>query len=351
MRLNLPLLLMLSGIGLMLTSGIPAVFEFMSMQGFPSNPTSSLFPSHWFIMIYGFFGALIGNEILVALSVEWSGKIANNNLIISFTALTIIASLSSFFVSILFSMFLEIISISILLLYSQTYLNYSKIGLKPSTYNWLLLFSLIITIIILSFQIGLGYVIPYVNLFFPIGVIFAVMSRDLALVTRAKINDSEIALAFIFLTLGIISYSSFYGEALLFLAWLLSFHSSKLYKFKGRKYPILHLTTAWIFFLTSIIFYANYDIFIHSIAVGFLFNTVFGVDVVLMDMFVNAFGKVSVKPSYIPYILMNSGLMMRIIYDLGVNYSFLILSAPLQGFGILSFFILTLRQVLLKNKV
>lgn len=131
------------------------------------------------------------------------------------------------------------------------------------------------------------------------------------------------------------------------LAWILSFHASGIYKFKGRKYPIIHLFTAWLYLLIGSIFVFNYDIFIHSIAVGFLFNTVFGVDVVLMDLFINAFQKrVSIKPSYAPYFLLNLGLLMRFIYDLGLSLPFFLLSAPLQGIGILSFFIITLRQVI-----
>lgn len=194
MRPNFSLILMIIGIGLMLLSGIPAVLEFMSMQNFPFNPTSSLFESHWFIMIYGFFGSLIGNEILVALSVEWIGKKADDKFILLFALLTLISSISSFF-SFTVAMLIEIIAISLLLYYSQGYLNYSRIGLKPSTYNYLLVFSVITVVILLGFQIGLGYPIPYLNLLFPTSVVFAVMARDIGLVTRNRVNQDGVAIA------------------------------------------------------------------------------------------------------------------------------------------------------------
>ncbi|ACP48976.1 conserved hypothetical protein [Sulfolobus islandicus Y.N.15.51] len=37
---------MITGILLLLLGGVPAVFEFMSMQGFFIDPTESLFPAH-----------------------------------------------------------------------------------------------------------------------------------------------------------------------------------------------------------------------------------------------------------------------------------------------------------------
>ncbi|BCU69840.1 nitric oxide response protein [Stygiolobus caldivivus] len=342
--MRMPLLLMVSGIALLLLGGIPAVFEFMEMQGFPIDPTSNIFPAHWFIMIYGFFGSLIGNEVLVALSAEWSGKIASNGLI-GFYLVLLVLGVTSFFYNQELGLVFVLIAMAILLYYSRVYLERSRLGLEPTVYNWLLFYSLIATIFVLSTQIGLGYTIPYLNLLFPTSMVFAVMTRDVSLVTRVRVSGWENVLAFIFLVLGV----GFEQGALMLLAWALSFHASGLYKAKGRKYPIIHLVTAWIYFLLGSVFISNYDVFIHSIAVGFLFNTVFGVDVVLMDLFINAFQKrVSVRPSYIPFFLLNTGLVMRLLYDFGVSSPVFLLSAPLQGIGILSFFLLTLRQVMFK---
>lgn len=342
--MKLPIALIITGIGLLLLGGIPGVLEFMSIQGFPLNPTFKLFPDHWFLMIYGFFGALIGNEILVALSVEWIGKPADDKLILGFLLTTLLGSLTFIFEKELGLIF-TLISMLILLYYSQEYLGYSRLGLKPTTYNYLLFFSLMISTAIVGIQLGIGYEIPYLNLVYPASLIIAVMNRDISLVTNVRVSRPwENVLAFVLLVLAMSLYPN--SQILLFLAWLLSFHASGIYRFKGRKYPIVHLFTAWTYLLIASIFISNYDIYIHAIAVGFLFNTVFGVDVVLMDMFINAFGKrLKSKPSFIPYILVNLGLVMRILYDLGFSTSFFILSAPLQGFGIVSFFILTFRKI------
>ncbi|QXJ32513.1 nitric oxide response protein [Saccharolobus shibatae] len=345
--MRLPLLLIIVGILLLLLGGVPAVFEFMNMQGFFIDPTESLFPAHWFIMIYGFFGALIGNEILVALSVEWSGKTADNKLIVAYLLLVVLGSISSLFLSQQLGLIFILLSMGILLYYSKEYLGVSKIGLLPTTYNWLLFYSIMISTAIVALQLGLGYTIPYINLIFPASLILAVMDRDIALVTGVKISRHwENVLAFILLVIGMGIYPN--GSILMILAWILSFHASGLYRFKGRRYPMLHLTTAWIYLLIASILVFNYDIYIHAIAVGFLFNTVFGVDVVLMDLFVNAFGRrIHVKPSYIPFTLLNVGLIMRILYDFGLSIPILLLAAPLQGIGILSFFVLTLKQVVM----
>lgn len=266
--MKLPFVLMLSGIVLLFLGGIPGVLEFMSMQGFPLNPTYNLFPAHWFIMIYGFFGALIGNEILVALSVEWRGEQADDRIILAFLVTTILGSVSFIFnrsIGLLFAL----ISMFILLMYSKEYLGYSKIGLKPMTYNYLLFFSIMISTAILAIQIGLGYVIPYLNLVYPASLIIAVMNRDIALVTGVRVSRSwENVLAFILLILGMSFYP--HGWEFLILSWILSFHASGLYKFKGRKYPIIHLFTAWLYLLLASIFVGNYDVCIHAIAVGFL---------------------------------------------------------------------------------
>ena len=340
---------MLSGIALLLLGGIPAVFEFMGMQGFPVNPTADLFVAHWFLMIYGFFGTLIGNEIFVALSVEWTGTRADDRLILAFLALTVSGALS-FFLNEELGLLLVLAAMMVLLHYSKEYLGVSKLGLRPTVYNWLLFSAVMVTVAILAVQASLGYAMPYLNLVFPAGTVLAVMTRDIALVTGIKpsnLRNWENVVSFALLALGL----GLMNSSVLLVSWALSFHASGLYRPKGRRYPIVHLLTAWIYYLIGSVFTSNYDVFVHAFAVGFLFNTVFGVDVVLMDMLVNAFQtRVSVKPSYVPFVLLNSGLIMRLLYDFGFNVPIFILSAPLQGVGILSFFALTLRQVVFSGK-
>ncbi|MEM1627609.1 MAG: hypothetical protein QXV69_10205 [Sulfolobaceae archaeon] len=181
---------------------------------------------------------------------------------------------------------------------------------------------------------------------FPALMIFSVLSRDIGLVLGGvKINSLAMAIAYVFLALGIIFYTPLIG-----LAWTFSLYATRLPLAKGRRYPRIALNIAWTWLLVSAILHFNYDIFIHALSVGFLFNTVFGVDAVLMDMIVGITGRrITLRPSYFPITLLNIGLVMRVIYDLGVNFPLLILSAPLQGLGVLSFFALTMRQIVLSR--
>jgi len=70
-------------------------------------------------MIYGFFGALIGNEVLVALSVEWSGKTADNRLIAVYLSSAILGSISFLFLSQQLGLISILLSMGILLYHSK----------------------------------------------------------------------------------------------------------------------------------------------------------------------------------------------------------------------------------------
>ncbi len=332
--------LLLVGIGLLLFAGVPMVLEFMSMQGLPIS-ISFRTQFHWFSMIYGFFLILIGNEILVALSNEWTRKVAPTPLIASFGFATILANILNYFSIYPFQYYLVLVALGILLYYSKIYFYPSVLGLPPTTYNYLLFSTLMISLFIVSFQSLFN--LPWIGLAFPTLTIFAVLSRDLGLVLGGKIIDSStMTLAYIFLALGILFY-----PPLIILAWIFSLYATKLPLSKGRRYPRISLNVAWTWLLISGLLYTNFDIFIHAIAVGFLFNTVFGVDAVLMDMIVGITGRrVKIRPSYVPLFLLNLGLIMRVIFDIGITSPILILSAPLQGIGILSFFGITLGRVM-----
>ncbi|MEM3939889.1 MAG: nitric oxide response protein [Saccharolobus sp.] len=337
------MILLLMGIILLLFAGIPAVLEFMSIQGFPILISFST-QSHWFSMIYGFFLILIGNEVLIALSNEWTRKVAPTPLIVAFGLTTLLANVINFLSIYPLQYYLVLIAFAILLYYSKIYLSPSSLGFQPTAYNYLIFATLIISPLIIAFQSVFD--IPWAGLAFPTLMIFAVLSRDIGLVLGGrKINSFAMEIAYAFLAIGLLFY-----QPLIILAWIFSLYATKLPIAKGRRYPRIALNIAWTWLLISAILYFNYDIFIHAIAVGFLFDTVFGVDAVLMDMIVGITGKrVSLRPSYAPLILLNLGLVMRVIFDLGLNSPILILSAPLQGIGILSFFVLTLRQVLVNK--
>ncbi|AWR98409.1 hypothetical protein [Metallosphaera hakonensis] len=339
------LILLLLGIAFLMLGGVPAVLNFMDNQGFPVPLPTTLFSAHWFLMIYGFFLLLIGNELLVALSNEWSGRTAPTWLILVFGVTVLIGNVLQEAGSIL-SYYVILLALVILMNYSRTYLSTSKIGLRPTAYNYLLFVTLLISSLVVSFQAVFD--LPWLGLIFPSLTIFAIMSRDLGLVLGGKrINQGEMTLAYLFLALGLLSYGSSLSPISMILAWVLSLHASGIPWAKGRRYPRVALSLAWAWLLVSALAQGNYDSFIHSIALGFLFNTVFGVDSVLMDMLIGVFGRrVSVKPSYLPLVLLNLGLIMRIAFDLGMSSPILFLSAPLQGIGILSFYVLTFRQVI-----
>ncbi|AHC52098.1 protein involved in NO response [Sulfolobus acidocaldarius SUSAZ] len=337
------MLLLLEGFIILLFGGIPAVLTFMDIQGFPYPLPTTFFEFHWFVMIYGFFLTIIGNEILVALSMEWKGEQAPDYYVIGFAITVLISLLLS---STPYSFYLVLLALGMLIYHSRIYLSPSKLGLRPTTYNYLLFVTLIVTVFVTAFQIFLDS--PWISLIFPTLTIFSVMSRDIGLVFGGRlIKDKEIVFAYVFLLIGLLVYPNWISSLLIFAGWFFSFHGSGLIRARGRVYPKVSLSIAWIWLLLSSVFsITNYDAFIHTIAVGFLFNTVFGVDVVLIDMLISATGvHVKVKPSYIPIVLLNLGLLTRVIFDMGVTFPLLLLSAPLQGIGILSFYLNTFRQV------
>ncbi|MGC9067401.1 MAG: nitric oxide response protein [Thermoprotei archaeon] len=347
---------MVLGVLLLLLGGIPAVLRFILIQVLNMNiqvPTSildtQLFYGHWFLMVYGFFMLLIGNEILIALSREWSGKIASNAYILCFGVTITLATLLYDFLRLnLIPFILEIIGLLILFKYSRIYLIPSRIGLRPMLYNYLIVSTLIITIFVIIFQIF--YRIPQLSIIFPTAMIFAVMSRDVGLVLGGKvINQKGMSIAYIFLVIGILfhPFNFYLTSFFLILAWSVSVHVTKIYTSQGILYSKIHLATAWIWLLVSAILSWNYDAYIHTITIGFLFNTIFGVDVVLIDLLLGILerSRLIIKRSYIPYVLINMGTIMRVAYDLNLRSPLLLLATPLQGTGILSFYFLMFSQI------
>lgn len=348
MKFRIEMLLMLEGIALLLLAGIPAVITYMSMQGLALIDASRFFALHWYFMLFGFFLALIGNEILLALSLEWSGKTAPRPLFITF-ALSILASaiIAVLYPSQPYYLYITFFSLLILLYHARIYFKPSRFGLKPISYNYLIFLTLALTALI-SILLANNYP-RWLALAFPSLMIFSVMSRDIGLIFGGRIVDSKLmVIAYLALLSGFLLYPSQYASISFFVGWLVSLYASGILKAKGMLYPKLCLSLAWLWLFFASIFSAlSYDAFIHSIAVGYLFNTIFGVDVVLLDLLMAVFGvRVKVKPSYIPVLLLNLGLAMRVLFDLGLSHPLLLLAAPLQGLGIISFFFNMLRQVL-----
>ncbi|MEM3831984.1 MAG: nitric oxide response protein [Thermoprotei archaeon] len=354
------LILMVLGVLLLLLGGIPAVLRFifiqtlkMDVQMYTNILNTPLFYGHWFLMVYGFFMLLIGNEILIALSREWSGKIASNEYILFFGIMVVLATLLYDFLRLdIIPFILEVMGLLILLKYSAIYLTPSKIGLRPILYNYLIVSTLIITIFVIIFQ--MFYRMPQLAIIFPTAMIFAVMSRDIGLVLGGSVvNQKEMSISYIFLVVGILLHPFYFYLTSFFLisAWIISVHATKIYTSRGIRYSKIHLATAWIWLLTSAILSWSYDAYIHTITIGFLFNTIFGVDVVLIDLLLGILDRrLVIKRSYIPYLLVNVGTIMRVVYDLNIMSPLLLLATPLQGIGILSFYLLMFSQIFLQRR-
>ncbi|BBD73639.1 hypothetical protein HS1genome_2028 [Sulfodiicoccus acidiphilus] len=341
------LLLFIEGVGLLLLGGIPAVFNFMDLQGFPLQLPTTFFRFHWFIMVYGFFLTLIGNEVLVSLSVEWRGSPAPDLFVVSFGAVVLAANLSSIFGVPEVPFYLVDIALVLLLWHSKVYLSSSAMGLKPRPHNYLLFLTLEFSAFVASVEAVVQ--LPWLSLSFPVLTVFSVVVRDIGLVLGGRrIKGGEIAVSFLLVLIGITTYTIPQVSSLFLVAgWALSLHGSGLLRSRGRLYPRLSLIMAWSWLLLGGILSRNYDVFVHSLAVGFLFNVVFGVDSVLADALLSLTGtRVRLKPSYVPLVLLNFGLVLRFAFDFGLSFPIVFSAAPLQGLGILYFFASTLTQVL-----
>jgi len=231
------LVLFVTGLLLLVWGGVPAVFNFMDSQGFPIVLPTTFFSSHWFVMIYGFFLVLIGNEILVALSNEWAGKEANSFMITVFGVLVVSANITRELLGTTPLFYLVLGAVGVLLYHSRVFLSPSKIGLRPTGYNYLLFATLILSSFISSFQAV--YQLPWLALAFPSLTIFAVMVRDVGMVIGGRVvHQREMALAYVFMAFGLLSYfETTLTSILLFLAWAVSLHGSRLLSSRGGCTP------------------------------------------------------------------------------------------------------------------
>lgn len=246
-------------------------------------------------MIAGFFAALIGNEILSVVSYEWAGRPAG--IVLAYSALlwTTVASVLSGntrLAALTYALMLvALISYSI-----RTYLKPSRIGLGPSAYNYLLPASLASSIGLAAAALALGGDVAVAMLYFPISVIFAVMSRDLPLVTGTRPGGWALnALAFALITAASSSWTFGVAAAagfLLIASWVAALMASGLMRVAKKQrlfsYVKIHVAYLWLA-AGGVLLLASpgglwRDVAIHALSLGFIFNIVFGVDVILLDM-------------------------------------------------------------------
>lgn len=115
--------LMLGGIG-----GIGIMWSWAGA----SFPLMLQIPQHCVLMIAGFFGALIGNELLNVLPLEWAGRQAGRALLALYAAL-LWALVSTALGGLLAAAALVYVAmLAVLALYSgEVYLKPSKVGFRP----------------------------------------------------------------------------------------------------------------------------------------------------------------------------------------------------------------------------
>lgn len=337
--------------------------------------------AHWHLMIYGFLLSLISMEILVLLSREWSGSIAPNWLVILLGLLIVLSSLFSIAGSKILSKGLLTIIFAMLSAYVyKVYLRPSRLGFMPTSYNYLLLITMIISlslsILILTTMLGLSP-LPWLDyrvasLFLPLGAIYSVYSRDLGLITGSRptsFKKSRILsyLAYTLALAGVLMISMFASGIAWILGWTIISLSAvviaigsgllrSLVRIEKTIIPrhlarvgVMRILTGilWLLLTGPIALIGSTvgetmmlrDALIHMIAIGFIFNTIFGVDAILIYSHMGISLRRAPKPNPAPYILLNIGLILRILFDMGVPSDLTKLSAPITGLAILIFYI------------
>ena len=313
---------------------------------------------HFYLIIAGFFAALIGNEVLNVLSFEWAGRPAGFALNVAYAALlwaTVATVLSGNTPTAVITYAAMLI---ILIYYAlRTYLKPSRIGLRPSIYNYLIPASLASSIVLVAAAHVLGGHVAIAMLYFPISVIFAVMSRDLPLVTGTRPGSWALnALAFALITAAC-SFWTFGVAALsgilLIASWIAALLASGLVRVAKKQrlfsYLKIHMAYFWLAAGGVLLLVSPgglwRDVAIHALSLGFIFNIVFGVDVILLDMLMSqAPRRVVVKArggvplvELATFILLNAGLLARAAYAGALEPLLALVSGPLTGIAIVAF--------------
>lgn len=345
-------------------------------------PISTSVEQHFYLVIAGFFAALIGNEVLNVLSFEWAGRPAGFSLNVAYAALlwaTVVAVLGG---NIPVAAVTYAVMLTILIYYAlRVYFKPSRIGLKPSVYNYLIVASLVSSLAFAAVAHVFKGDVGIAMLYFPVSVIFAVMSRDMPLVTGTRPGGWALnALAFALITAAF-SFWVFGAAALsgilLIASWVVALLASGLLRMVKKQrffsYLKIHVAYFWMAAGGILLLLSSgrneavvsfppiggimqvislpglwQDMAIHAIALGFIFNIVFGVDVVLLDMLMSqAPRKIVVKAQagvplmeLVTFILLNAGLLTRAAYASAQEPLLALISGPLTGIAIVTFLLI-----------
>ena len=375
--------IMLSGVVTLMLGGLVGVCRMLGYQGFDLGVIVGLayaFPIHWFLMIYGFLLSLISLEILALLSFEWSGGVAGS----IYRLLYLILFWISVLLLLLGNIEASLLTVSAILIMvtiyaSRVYLKPSRLGFKPTHYNYLLTASpgiggavILAWLLVRRLSPASPYEIAVASLAFPVATIIAVESRDIPLLLGGSplrpSTRRSIFIGYGLVVAGILAFSQSvypwfrsFGGIPLIIGAILAITGSGLLRsiLEGVRgglvprymavYSAIHLVTAfsWLIICGALMlayplmlgFSANpRDLVIHSMALGYIFNTIFGVDAVLMYSHMGISLRRAPKPSYLPYILLNISLILRALYDIPGVGGITVLSAPLTGISIILFF-------------
>ncbi len=386
--------LMASAMIALVIGGLVGLGFLATIAGSSPGPLSALAPmygSHWFLMILGFTNALISAELLTLLSMEWSRRVAPRSLVAGF--------LASYWASIILYIAgyttpaLALATIGLVLVAWYTYrvlLARSWIGLPPTHYNYLLtatpiIMASIIVYWLASQRLGLpSFSLPLASLVLPVAAIIAVETRDIPLLlgippTRSLAAKSRslrlrAVSAYITSTLGILALASGHktvGGLLIAVGGVLALTSvalldameraSKAIPASVKRHVAAHTVLSYAWFVgAGLIAVASGvgllgsvalgDAVTHMLTLGFMFNVIMGIDAILLYGHAGISLDKTPPPQPWPGLLLNIGLILRILYDIGMlPGSAAVAGGALTGIAIIIFYarnMINIRRIL-----
>ncbi len=367
--------------------GVLFLAQLSGFTGFPSF-LARLFGSHWFFMVFGFTNALISAEILTLLSMEWAKKTASTRTILAFLFFFWSSMITYVLLGGNIPFILTIMSFIVVFIHSyKTLVKRSWIGLPPTHYNYLLTITPIIMVVLVIYTFLTKYTsglpklsLPTASIILPVAAIIAVETRDIplllgvpptkSLALKSRSLRTRAVLAYIVSIIGILLAATnnlLIAGILLVIGGLLALSSISLIEAieknsKGipqhiKKHVTTHTIISYTWFIASGILLATqkllnlnpqgiHDSFIHMLTLGFMFNVIMGIDAILLYGHAGIPLNKTPKPQPWPGILLNIGLLLRMIIDIGgITGITGLISGILIGIGILVFYLRNLRNI------
>jgi len=371
-----------SAMVLLVFAGLVGIGYLSALAGSPLPGfewTARFFDAHWFMMIYGFTTALVGMELLTLLSLEWSGRIAPAPLRTLFLALLWAGQIAYLAGHPVPGLVLAAASLLVLAGYAwKSLMVPSSIGLPPGHYNLLVSLAPAVTAVLTLAYIPLGddvFFLSRASTVFIVLAIIAVLSRDVPLLLGVRPTKEYIRLrpvlarrakaAYLLALAGIILASATHavlqvvGGLLLVAsaaASLASLGLPQALEASSKGIPVeikrnlrvqVLLAHAWLA-IAGLMAVAGgagwsgwpvWDVFTHAITLGFMFNIIMGVDAVLLYGHAGIPLEMVPKPSPVPSILLNAGILVRLVHAVKpLSPALMGVSGLLAGAGILLFY-------------